>query len=110
MVRPQVGRVGLLVRISDDREDVGIGVDRQETDARALAGRDWPEAECRLFRENDTTAFRRRRVVLPDGRRVLRVVRPVFREALRQLAEGEIDALVAYNLDRVPATRATWRT
>lgn len=50
--------------------------------------------------ENDTSAFKRKRVELPDGRTELRTVRPGFRAALAMLADGRADGLVAYDLDR----------
>jgi DNA invertase Pin-like site-specific DNA recombinase len=93
-------RAGGYVRISDAREDDTAGVDRQEADCRALAERrGWTVTE--VYPENDTSAFKRRRVELPDGTTALRVVRPAFRKLLDDLAAGAIDALVAYDLDRI---------
>lgn len=93
-------RAGAYVRISDAREDDTAGVDRQEADSRALAERrGWAITE--VYPENDTSAFKRRRVELPDGTTALRVVRPAFRKLLDDLAAGAIDALVAYDLDRI---------
>lgn len=89
----------LLVRISDDREGEGLGVGRQEADGRRLADRiGWGIAE--VIVENDTSAFRRRKIRLPDGTTALRVVRPDLRRALELLASGERDGLMAYDLDR----------
>jgi DNA invertase Pin-like site-specific DNA recombinase len=89
----------LLVRISDDREGEGLGVGRQETDGRTHADRiGWGIAE--VIVENDTSAFKRRRVKLPDGTTALRVVRPGLRRSLSLLASGERDGLMAYDLDR----------
>jgi site-specific DNA recombinase len=97
MRKPQ--RAILLVRISDDREGEGLGVGRQETDGRAHADRiDWGIAE--VIVENDTSAFKRRRIKLPDGTTALRVVRPGLRRSLALLASGERDGLMAYDLDR----------
>lgn len=90
----------LLVRISDDREGEGLGVARQERDGRQHAERlGWQIAE--VIVENDTSAFKRRKVRLPDGTTALRVVRPGFRRSLELLASGERDGLLAYDLDRV---------
>jgi DNA invertase Pin-like site-specific DNA recombinase len=50
--------------------------------------------------ENDTSAFKRKKITLPDGRRELRTVRPGFRQALAMLADGRADGLIAYDLDR----------
>jgi DNA invertase Pin-like site-specific DNA recombinase len=89
-----------LVRISDARGNDTAGVDRQEQDARRLADRlGWTIAE--IIVENDTSAFKRRAVRLPDGRKAMRVVRPGFRRALAMLESGEADGLIAYDLDRV---------
>lgn len=93
-------RAGAYVRISDAREEDTAGVDRQEADCQALAERrGWAITE--VYPENDTSAFKRRRVELPDGKTALRVVRPAFRTLLDDLAAGAIDALVAYDLDRI---------
>ncbi|NUQ95600.1 MAG: recombinase family protein [Streptomyces sp.] len=97
MRKPQ--RAILLVRISDDREGEGLGVGRQEADGRRhaeLVG--WNIAE--VIVENDTSAFKRRRVKLPDGTTALRVVRPGLRRSLSLLSSGERDGLMAYDLDR----------
>jgi DNA invertase Pin-like site-specific DNA recombinase len=94
-------RAALLVRISDDREGEEKGVARQEKDGRALADRlGWTIAPDAVVVENDTSAFKRRRVVLPDGTRALRVVRPGFRRVLDMLASGEVNGFIAYDLDR----------
>lgn len=93
-------RAVLLVRISDDKAGDAQGVGRQESDGRALADRlGWQVAE--VIVENDTSAYKRRRVKLPDGTTALRTVRPGFRAALDKLASGERDGLLAYDLDRV---------
>lgn len=92
-------RTALLVRISDDREAEEKGVARQERDCRkhaALLG--WGVGE--VIVENDTSAFKRRNVVLPDGTKALRVVRPGFRRVLDLLATGGADGFIAYDLDR----------
>jgi site-specific DNA recombinase len=90
----------LLVRISDDREGEGLGVERQEKDCRALATHlVW--SVDKVYRENDTSAFKRRRIELPDGTAGLRVMRPEFRQLLAALSTGAHDALIAYDLDRV---------
>src|SRR3954468_24036692 len=90
----------LLVRISDDRAGEAAGVGRQEADARTLASRlGWEVGE--VFVENDTSAFKRRKVLLPDGATAMRVERPEFRRLLAALSDGEADGLIAYHLDRV---------
>lgn len=92
-------RAALLVRISDDREGEEKGVARQEADGRKHAATlGWTVAA--VIVENDTSAFKRRRVTLPDGTRALRVIRPGFRQVLDMLASGEVNGLIAYDLDR----------
>jgi site-specific DNA recombinase len=98
MTKPR--NAALLVRISDDRAGDSAGVGRQETDARTLAERlGWTVGE--VFVENDTSAFKRRMVTLPDGTTAMRVVRPEFRRLLDAISLGQFDALIAYHLDRV---------
>ncbi len=96
----QATGAGVYVRISDDKAADAAGVGRQERDCRDLAERQgWTVAD--VYVENDTSAFKRRSVRLPDGRTGLRVVRPAFRRLLDDLASGACDALIAYDLDRV---------
>lgn len=88
------------VRISDDRDHDAAGVTRQQEDVTALAERlKWTIMETVI--ENDTSAWKRRRVTLPDGTKALRVVRPGFRRALDMLVTGAADGFLAYDLDRV---------
>jgi DNA invertase Pin-like site-specific DNA recombinase len=96
---PKPQRAAIYTRISDARDNDDGGVVRQETDCRRHAERlGWTIAE--VYIENDTSAFQRRKVTLPDGRRALRVVRPEFRRLLDDLDTGHRDALIAYDLDR----------
>ncbi|MEE1834907.1 recombinase family protein [Streptomyces sp. SP17KL33] len=100
MNRTKPVRAVLLVRISDDKSEEAKGVGRQEDDGRALAARiDWGIAEVVV--ENDVSAFKRRKIKLPDGTTALRTVRPAFRAAMDKLMSGERDGLLAYDLDRV---------
>ncbi|MBA2772736.1 MAG: recombinase family protein, partial [Nocardioidaceae bacterium] len=93
-------RAAILVRISDDRAGDAAGVGRQEKDARALADRlGWQVSEVII--ENDVSAFKRRTVTLPDGSTALRVLRPGFRRLLELLTLGQVDGMIAYDLDRV---------
>jgi DNA invertase Pin-like site-specific DNA recombinase len=91
-------------RISDARDEETKGVDAQGTDCdnrgAALGWRFGPAATHHII-ENDTSAFKRRTITLPDGRRDTRTVRPGFREALAMLADGRADGFMAYDLDRV---------
>ena len=92
-----------LTRISDARDDDTKGVDAQGRDCDGRAERiGWtigPAATHHIV-ENDTSAFKRKKILLPDGRRELRTVRPGFRQALAMLADGRADGLIAYDLDR----------
>lgn len=107
-------RAVLLLRISyrkaeDDeqtseveaaRAEFSKGIGRQEEDGRALAKRlGW--TVTKVIPEDDTSAFKRRKIKLPDGTTALRTVRPGFRAALDMLASGECDGLIADDLDRV---------
>jgi site-specific DNA recombinase len=93
----------ILARISDARDGDERGVTDQLADGETHAHRiGWtigPRATHHIV-ENDTSAFKRKRVELPDGRTELRTVRPGFRTALAMLARGSADGLIAYDLDR----------
>lgn len=94
-------RPGVYVRISLDRSGTEKGITRQIADAKAKMEREGWGADVRIYDENDTSAFRKKRVVLPDGSIVYRVIRPVYRQALRDLQDGVIDGLLVYDLDRL---------
>src|SRR5579884_3760110 len=92
-----------LTRISDARDEDTKGVDDQGADcdaAGARAGWQFGPPSTHHIIENDTSAFKRKVITLPDGRRELRTVRPWFRQALAMLADGRADGLMAYDLDR----------
>ena len=92
-----------LARISDARGGDERGVSDQLADCLNLAQRlGWTVGPVATHHriENDVSAFKRKRVQLPDGRTELRTVRPEFREALLMLADGRADGLIAYDLDR----------
>ena len=113
-------RAIILARISDARDGDEHGVQSQEKDVRRLADRiEWTigPGETHVIVENDTSAFKRRKVcrsclqprracscpLLPNGERhdmVLRTWRPGFRRALAMLRSGEADGLIAVDLDR----------
>lgn len=99
MSKPQC--VAVYVRISDDRAKDAAGVGRQEQDARALADRlGWQVSDDAVIIENDTSAYKRRKIALPNGRHELRVVRPGFRLLLDMIVMGQVDGMIAYDLDR----------
>lgn len=97
-------QAGIYARKSTKDEEAEQGrlsrsVTQQLEDTRALAARlGW--TIVREYPEDDTSAFKKRTVTLPDGRRVRRNVRPVWNEMLDDLYHGRITALVAYDLDR----------
>lgn len=91
-------------RISDDPNDLRRGVSNQRADNRdAIAARG---ASLGVeHEENDTSAYRKRKVKVTDasGNEYwgYRVIRPVWHQALQRLREGEADGLVVYDLDRL---------
>lgn len=100
----------VLARISDardqqddDRAVTDRGVTGQVEDGLALAARlGWAAGppETHHLIENDTSAFKRRRIDVPGAGAQLRTVRPEFRRGLAMLADGRADGLIAYDLDR----------
>jgi site-specific DNA recombinase len=101
---PASFRWGVYVRISDDRDGEAKGVGRQEEDGRErVAQRGGTVTE--LYAENDTSAFKKRRVTLRDDEGqdyvAYRVIRPVFQRMIRDLREGRIDGAMVYDLDRL---------
>ncbi|WP_327007086.1 recombinase family protein [Dactylosporangium sp. NBC_01737] len=105
-----------LVRLSDLREvdlnEAGLGrglVDQEQRVRDHGTQLGWNVT--RVIVENDVasadgkvrgvSAFKRRKVKLPDGRSEWRTFRPAFRESLALLASGAHDGLLALDLDRV---------
>lgn len=83
--KPQ--RPAIYVRISKDREGLELGVKRQREDCAALvASRGWPDAE--VYQDNDVSAY--------SGK-----VRPAYKRLLEDLEAGTVDAVVAWNSDRL---------
>lgn len=81
-------RIGAYARISFDWEGKALGVKRQQADCRKLASlRHWEVAE--YYTDNNVSAYR-------EG-----VERPEFERLLRDLENGTIDGVVAYDLDRI---------
>ncbi|WP_019631083.1 recombinase family protein [Actinomadura atramentaria] len=111
-----------LVRLSFESDAAESAAERRSgayMSGRDIKGRDEQEKDCRAYVESrggsyvhtyeepDTSAFKRRRVVLPDGRTAYRVVRPVFEGALEDLKRGatpdgrRLDGIVVYDIDRL---------
>ncbi|MFG1878875.1 recombinase family protein [Sphaerisporangium sp. NPDC049003] len=95
-------RAAILARISDADDGETAGVDDQVRDMRAwVARRGWSLEEAHVLVENDTSAFKRRKIKLPNGQTDFRTVRPKFRRALELLATRQADVLVVLDLDRL---------
>ncbi|MEV8319478.1 recombinase family protein [Streptomyces sp. NPDC059900] len=93
-------RAGGYVRISDDPFEEEKGVTRQTEDVQALATQlGWTVSK--IYPENDTSAYRKKRIRLPNGRSVWRVIRPEFRQMLKDYEDGLIDGIIVYDLDRL---------
>ncbi|MDC2953351.1 recombinase family protein [Streptomyces gilvifuscus] len=81
-------RVGLYIRISDDREGAGLGVKRQEDDCRELAASlGWNVVE--VYDDNDMSASSRRKK------------RKGYHRMLADIQSGHIDAVIAWHPDRM---------
>ena len=80
-------RVGIYARISEDSEGRGLGVARQEQDARTIAKlRGWEVGQ--VYVDNDVSAFN------------AKVIRHEFERMLEDLRLGAVDGCVVYDLDR----------
>lgn len=98
-VRPQ--RPGAYLRISSDPFGLERGVSRQKEDSKALATNlGWGEF-VQVYEENDTSAFKKKRITLPDGSVGWRVIRPEFARMLQDMRDGVIDGVIVYDLDRL---------
>lgn len=94
-------RPGLYKRISYDKLGLAEGVTRQDEDCELMRERmGWGPFGGR-YDENDTSAYRKRKVRLADGRIAFRVIRPAFRQMLDDLEAGRIDGIVFYDMDRL---------
>ncbi|MFI9047337.1 recombinase family protein [Streptomyces sp. NPDC053427] len=94
-------RPGAYLRISSDRFGLEAGVDRQLEDAEDTRARLRWGSFAKVYRENDTSAFKKRKVIKPDGSIDWIVLRPEFRQLLADLANGVIDGVIFYDLDRL---------
>jgi DNA invertase Pin-like site-specific DNA recombinase len=93
-------RAAGYVRISRDPYGQEKGVTRQIEDIKALAAKlGWAIVE--IYIENDTSAYKKRKITLPDGSVAYRVIRPEFARMLEDLQSGAIDGIIVYDLDRL---------
>lgn len=96
--------VAIYLRISDDKAEEGKGVRRQAKDTIYYA-LSRGAAAIIIYEENDTGAFKKRRIVMTasDGFRyyVWRVVRPVWDRQLTELRKNVTQAMVTYDIDRL---------
>ncbi|MEX1264944.1 MAG: recombinase family protein [Actinomycetota bacterium] len=81
-------KVAIYVRISQDREGSGAGVERQEEDSRRLVASRWPAAEVIVFRDNDRSA---------SGKRP----RPAWNRLLAAIRADDVTGLAAYSSSRL---------
>lgn len=94
---PQRAIIG--VRISDDKAGDEHGVESQERKGRLLAEQlGWGVLEVVI--ENDTSAYKRKKIRTPSGRMELRTIRPGFRHIIEMLESGQADGYIALDLDR----------
>ena len=77
----------IYVRISEDREGAGLGVERQEKDCRELAERLGYDV-AHVYVDNDLSAY--------SGK-----PRPSYKEMLIRLEAGEADAVLVWHTDRL---------
>ncbi|ARF53179.1 recombinase family protein [Streptomyces gilvosporeus] len=88
-------------RRSSDRFGLEAGVDRQLEDAEDTRARLRWGPFAKVYRENDTSAFKKRKVIKSDGTIDWIVLRPEFRQLLADLANDVIDGVIFYDLDRL---------
>jgi DNA invertase Pin-like site-specific DNA recombinase len=82
---------GIYVRISDDREGAGLGVERQEKDCREVAARlGWHVAQ--VYVDNDLTAY---------AKSSRAKVRPGYQALKADLENGTIRGVIAWHTDRL---------
>ncbi|WP_055587471.1 recombinase family protein [Peterkaempfera griseoplana] len=94
-------RPGAFLRISSDRFGLEAGVERQLEDSEDTRTRLAWGPFARVYKENDTSAFKKKKLVRADGSIDWVVMRPKFRQLLADLASGIIDGVIFYDLDRL---------
>ncbi len=93
-------------RISEDPKDLRTGLTRQVEDITAgVVRQGGSAADIKWYPENDTSAYKKRKVELVDplgnAYSGYRVIRPVWHKALHDLRTGVIDGLMVWDLDRL---------
>src|SRR4051794_20863678 len=84
-------KAALYLRISLDKSGEGLGVERQRDDAIRLAElRGWDVAE--VIEENSVSAAGKK-------------ARPGFERLLEMISAGQVQVVVAWNLDRLTRNR-----
>ncbi|MFF2808104.1 recombinase family protein [Streptomyces sp. NPDC058000] len=94
-------RPGAYLRISSDRFGLEAGIDRQLKDAEDGRTRLRWGPFAKIYRENNTSAFKKRKVIKLDGSIDWIVLRPQFHQLLADLAHGVIDGVTFYDLARL---------
>lgn len=99
-------RWGGYPRISEDPKDTRAGVGRQREDiAEAISKRGGDLAAIEWYVENNTSAYKKKRIEVtdPQGRSYMgyRVIRPIWHDALHDLRTGKIKGLMVWDLDRL---------
>src|SRR5450631_4255275 len=94
------GACFIYSRLSRADDGSTVAVERQEADARAYAAKQRLKV-VKEWRENDTSAYVRRKVTMPNGATRYRNSRPVFIEMVDALFASQAKHLVAYDLDRL---------
>jgi site-specific DNA recombinase len=80
-------RAAIYLRISEDRDGLRLGVDRQREDCFALAERLGWEIE-EVFEDNNVSAY--------SGK-----VRPAYQSMLEAIRDRRVDAVIAWHTDRL---------
>lgn len=94
-VAPGVRRVGIYSRISQDRDDKALGVERQEDACRAEAERRGWQVVGEPYRDNNVSGSKR-------------LARANYERMLSDLASGRINAVVAYDNSRLTRDLGEW--
>jgi DNA invertase Pin-like site-specific DNA recombinase len=103
---PERRKAVAVARLSDKRDDLDLtdeGIPQSLEDQiqrmrERAAELDWNI--IKVIKNPRLSAYKRRKITLPDGRREYRVFRPDLREAMADLWAGRANALLCLDLDR----------